>query len=203
MQELRRGLWTWTARHPEWLTPDDGWGPDVRSYALDTAGTLVLIDPLSPPSPVDHLAAGKEVAVVLTVSAHERSAAECIERLGARVFAPAQSLGDISAAATGYDVGAALPGGIEACTGFWPSEATLWLAAHRALVTGDVLLCEHGLSIPPDDWLEDAATPEQVREGLRPLLDLPVELVLPTHGDPVLADARAQLAAALAGLPAG
>jgi glyoxylase-like metal-dependent hydrolase (beta-lactamase superfamily II) len=197
MQELLPGLWTWTARHPEWLTPDDGWGPDVRSYALDTASTLVLIDPLSPPAPVDGLAAGKEVAVLLTVYAHERSAAECVERLGARVLAPAKSLDDLSTPATGYAVGDTLPGGVEARTGFWPNEATLWLPEQRALVTGDVLLGERGLSIPPDDWLEDAATPEQVREGLRPLLDLPVELVLPTHGEPVLADARAQLAAAL------
>jgi hypothetical protein len=197
MQELRPGLWTWTARHPEWRTPDDGWGPDVRSYAVDTSGTLVLIDPLSPPPRVDELAAGKEVVAVLTVYAHERSAGECVERLGARVFAPAGGLEDVSTPATGYDVGDALPGGVEACTGFWPNEATLWLAGHRALVAGDVLLGEHGLRIPPDDWLEGGATPGQLREGLRPLLDLPVELVLPTHGEPVLADARAQLAAAL------
>jgi glyoxylase-like metal-dependent hydrolase (beta-lactamase superfamily II) len=199
MQELRPGLWTWTARHPEWRTPADGWGPDVRSYALDAAGALVLIDPLSPPSLVEELAAGRQAVVVLTVPAHERSAAECVERLGALVLAPAKALGDLSIPATAYAVGDMLPGGVEACTGFWPNEATLWVAAHRALVTGDVLLAEHGLSIPPDDWLEDAATPDRLREGLRPLLELPVERVLPTHGHPVLVDAGAQLAAALAG----
>jgi len=59
-----------------------------------------------------------------------------------------------------------------------------------------VLIAEHGLSIAPDDWLGGAATPEQVRDGLRPLLDLPVELVLPTHGDPIVRDAHAALAAA-------
>ncbi len=198
MRELRPGLWTWTARHPEWLTPEDGWGPEVRSYALDAAGVLVLIDPLSPPSLVEELASGKQTAVVLTVPAHERSAAECIERLGARVYAPAAGLVDLATPATGYAVGDVLAGGVEACTGFWPSEATLWLAEQRALVTGDVLLGEHGLGIPPDDWLEGEATPDELREGLRPLLELPVELVLPTHGDPVLEDARAQLAAVLA-----
>jgi hypothetical protein len=198
MQELRPGLWTWAARHPEWLTPDDGWGPDVRSYALVAAGSLVLIDPLSPPAPVDGLSAGKEVTVLLTVYAHERSAADCVSRLGAQVLAPAQSLGDLSIPATGYAVGDVLAGGVEACTGFWPNEATLWLPEQRALVTGDVLLGERGLSIPPEDWLEDAATPQEVREGLRPLLDLPLELVLPTHGEPLLADAHARLSAALA-----
>jgi glyoxylase-like metal-dependent hydrolase (beta-lactamase superfamily II) len=197
VQELRPGLWTWTARHPEWLTPEDGWGPEVRSYALDAAGALVLIDPLSPPSLVEELASGKQTAVVLTVQAHVRSAAECVERLGARVYAPAGCLVALATPATGYVVGDVLAGGIEACTGFWPNEATLWLAGQQALVTGDVLLGERGLRIPPDDWLEGEATPEQLREGLRPLLELPVELVLPTHGDPVLAGARAQLAAAL------
>jgi hypothetical protein len=198
VRELRQGLWTWTARHPEWSTPADGWGPEVRSYALDAGGTLVLIDPLSPPALVEELASGRRTAVVLTVAAHERSATGCVERLGAHVYAPAASLAELATPATGYAVGDVLAGGIEACTGFWPNEATLWLAGHRALVTGDVLLGEHGLRVPPDDWLEERATPAELCAGLRPLLALPVELVLPTHGDPVLADAAAQLAAALA-----
>ena len=36
-----------------------------------------------------------------------------------------------------------------------------------------------------------------LRDGLRPLLDLPLELLLLTHGAPVLDDARAKLAAAI------
>ena len=34
----------------------------------------------------------------------------------------------------------------------------------------------------------------RLREALRPLLDLPVELVLASHGEPVLADGHAALA---------
>ena len=44
-------------------------------------------------------------------------------------------------------------------------------------------------------WLPEGATVEQVAAGLRPLLDLPVEFVLPTHGDPT---DRAALERALA-----
>ena len=33
-------------------------------------------------------------------------------------------------------------------------------------------------------WLPEGVTVEQVASGLRPLLDKPVEFVLPTHGDP-------------------
>ena len=197
MHELRPGLWTWTASHPDWTSPEHGWGPVVRSYALDAGAVFVLVDPLAPPPLVEEFAAGKEAIVVLTVLDHERSAAECVERLGARVYAPHAVVAELATTATGYAAGDALPGGVEACTGFWPNEATLWLARHRALVTGDVLIAEHGLSISPEDWLGGAATPEQVREGLRPLLELPVELVLPTHGDPIVRDAHAALAAAL------
>jgi hypothetical protein len=40
-----------------------------------------------------------------------------------------------------------------------------------------------GLEIPPE-WLTDGVTPQQVTEGLRPLLERPVEHVLATHGGP-------------------
>jgi hypothetical protein len=52
----------------------------------------------------------------------------------------------------------------------------------------------------PDAWLESEwakATREEYNEKLRPLLDLPVELLLPTHGDPVLDDAHDALRRAL------
>jgi hypothetical protein len=64
----------------------------VRSYASGTGETLVLFDPLSPPADVLDRTAGREVAVLLTVWCHERSAGELSERLGATVFAPTKSL---------------------------------------------------------------------------------------------------------------
>jgi len=36
-------------------------------------------------------------------------------------------------------------------------------------------------------------TPESFRDRLQPLLDLPIELVLLTHGDPIVDDARETL----------
>jgi hypothetical protein len=41
----------------------------------------------------------------------------------------------------------------------------------------------HGLEIN-ERWLRPGVTREQIAAGLRPLLDLPVEHVLPTHGGP-------------------
>jgi glyoxylase-like metal-dependent hydrolase (beta-lactamase superfamily II) len=64
--------------------------------------------------------------------------------------------------------------------GFYPDEQVLWLPEHGALVFGD--------SFPggpvPDRWLPEDKTREQYSDWLAELLELPVELVLPTHGDP-------------------
>lgn len=67
MEEVRSGLWTWTAPHSEW---DEQ--PAVRSYAVERDGVLVLIDPMSPPT---ELVEGRELQVALNASWHSRSSA--------------------------------------------------------------------------------------------------------------------------------
>ena len=66
----------------------------------------------------------------------------------------------------------------------------LWIPSQQALVTGDVLLgtADGGLSVCPDSWLGDVQRSDLIAT-LQPLLALPVELVIPTHGEPVLDDA--------------
>ena len=60
----------------------------------------------------------------------------------------------------------------------------LWIKSHRAVIAGDTLVdFGSGLGINPR-WLPPDMTREQVVEGLRPLLELPVEFVLPAHGAP-------------------
>jgi hypothetical protein len=144
VEEIRPGLWTWTAPHPEWHEQ-----PLVRSYAAEREGVLVLIDPMSPPAP---LVTGRELRVALTCPWHARSAPE---------------LGVAEAA-------------LDTWPGFYPDECVFWLAEHGALVFGD--------SFPggpiPDDWLPEGQTRADYHAWLSPLLALPVELVLPTHGDP-------------------
>jgi hypothetical protein len=78
----------------------------------------------------------------------------------------------------------------------------VWLPGARALVPGDRLLGdEHGgLRLCPPGWLRylsPGLSQAELREALRPLLDLPVELVLVSHGEPVLGDGRAALERAL------
>jgi hypothetical protein len=46
----------------------------------------------------------------------------------------------------------------------------------------------------PESWLPEGQGHAQLAESLHPVLDLPVERVLVSHGEPVLANARSALA---------
>jgi glyoxylase-like metal-dependent hydrolase (beta-lactamase superfamily II) len=202
VEEIRPGLWTWTAPHPSW-TPEeggpDGWDEEVRSYAYDAGDVLVLVDPMSPPPEITEIAAGRPVSVLLTVHWHQRSSVDLAVGLGATIHAPAERIDEVQAPALPYRMGDTLPGGIEPQPGGYPEEATLWIRSHRALVTGDVFLAgERGFRVQPDSWIAEGLTPAGLRERLRPLVDLPVELLLPTHGDPVVDRAHETLRSALA-----
>jgi len=66
-------------------------------------------------------------------------------------------------------------------------------------VPGDVLLGDvtGGVRMCPESWLPGAKGHAELAASLLPLLDLPVERVLLSHGEPVLTNGRAALAAAL------
>ena len=199
MQELRPGLWTWTAPHPAW-TPDEGgpegWDEDVRSYAYDSGACLVLFDPIAPPTLLEGLIESQDVAVVLTAQWHARSARECVERFGATIYAPAPGAAALDAVP--YTLGETLPGDVVAQAAYYPEEVVLWIPPHRALVLGDVAIGRaHGEVRMQRSWLPAGVTWEQLVEGIRPLCELPVELLLLTHGDPVDVDARDALRVAL------
>ena len=71
----------------------------------------------------------------------------------------------------------------------------LWIESHATVTAGDTLVdFGDGLHINPR-WLGPDVTRDQVVEGLRPLLNLPVQHMLATHGGP---DDRAALERALA-----
>lgn len=58
----------------------------------------------------------------------------------------------------------------------------LWIADARAVIAGDSLVdFGRGLEIPAE-WLREGVTRGEIAAGLRPLLELPVELVLLAHG---------------------
>ena len=189
MQELLPGLWRWTAAHPAWRPTDepgspDDWAEEVGCVAYDAPRALVLIDPLVPEeSLLDELVEriDKPVSVLQTVRFHSRSC-EQLERRYADRMAPEPGPG-----VDPMPIGGA-------------GETMVWLAAPRVLVPGDRLLGDGagGLRMCPDSWmrylnLEQAG----LAEALAPLLDLPVEAVLVSHGEPVMSGGRDAIAAAI------
>jgi glyoxylase-like metal-dependent hydrolase (beta-lactamase superfamily II) len=209
VRELEAGLWHWQAAHPDW-TPSEPWRQEVSSYAIDDGVRLLLFDPLAAPNEILELAAHREPVVVLTAPWHERDTQSLVERLGAPVFLPPpdteadlmQKYGATREQAAGgspdvawllrgdsgeahlYSAGDRLPIGIEALPGREHNDLVLWIENRRAVVAGDTLVdFGRGLDIPRE-WLRKGVTREQLVEGLRPLLRLPVDVVLPAHGEP-------------------
>jgi glyoxylase-like metal-dependent hydrolase (beta-lactamase superfamily II) len=154
---------------------------------------LLLFDPLGVPREIAGPAADREAAVVLTCPWHERDTRNLVDTLGVPVFTPrpdegtpdvAWLLGGHRSDAHLYTAGERLPVGVEALPGRLPNDLVLWIESHRAVIAGDTLVdFGQGLEIPAE-WLPAGVTRAQVAEGLRPLLELPVELVLATHGGP-------------------
>jgi hypothetical protein len=194
VRELATGLWYWTGRHPGWTPADggpDGWDQEVGCYFYDGPDAICLFDPLIPMEDRDRFfealdrdveQAEKPVRILLTVDAHRRSAADLAER---HVIDPPPLPPERPRLAAGVEIAA------EAA-----DEFVFWLPEHRALVAGDLIIGRaHGLEVPRA-WLEDRY--EEAVERLRPLLDLPVDRVLVTHGEPVLEDGLEALERALA-----
>jgi hypothetical protein len=183
--ELTPGLWRWTARHPAWTSAEEGeWDADVACVYAEIDGGIVLVDPLVPAEhesfwrALDRDVERLGAPVVLTTNNdHTRSAAEIVERYGG-----------------GGEVGA----GVTAFPTAYHGEIVYWLAPYAAIVPGDVLLGADGggVRVLPDSWL-DGADSKAVRVSLEPLLELPIERILVSHGEPVLAGGLEALALAL------
>ena len=209
MRELRSGLWHWQAKHPEW-EPGARWGPEVSSYATDDGKRLLFFDPIAPPDELVALAADRATAIVLTCPWHERDSRGLVERLDVPVYTPlpdtaeylmekwgltAEQVGDGSpdvawlvtegiGEAHPFAAGDRLDVGVDVLPGQKPNDTVLWVASHAAVVAGDTLVdFGNGLEINPH-WLDEEVTRERVVDGLSPLLDLPVEHMLATHGVP-------------------
>lgn len=212
--EIAPGLRRWTGYHEEWEEK-------VGSIYYETRHGVVLIDPLVPPEDTDHFwhrldreikRAGGSLHVLVSVFWHTRGTAEMVERYGARVWAPRRGRAAVERRAgvvtDPFGQDDALPGGLHALPTARAAEVVYWIPEHRALVPGDVLLGDNakgggtqravgGLRMCPESWLPEGKSHAQLAESLRPVLDLPVERVLVSHGEPVLTDAHTALANAL------
>jgi glyoxylase-like metal-dependent hydrolase (beta-lactamase superfamily II) len=185
IEEIRPGLKRWAGPHPEFDPVkgdlDESYG-DVASVLFHAPDTLVLFDPLVPDELWPELDAevkesGAPVVVLTTISFHERNRDEVARRYGAKLG------GEVA--------------GVRAFSAERGDEVAFWLEGPSALVFGDAVLGDQrgGLRLTP--WASSPEGLERTRQALLPLLDLPVELVLPAHGEPVLENGLEALGRAL------
>jgi glyoxylase-like metal-dependent hydrolase (beta-lactamase superfamily II) len=202
-EEVRPGLWRWTAHHDEWKK-------EVASLAVEAASEVVLIDPLLAENQwqqLDAAVADRRLHVLLTIHWHARSAAEVAARFdGSRIWAHSRNRAAVARRAPVTDVfriGEQLPAGLVALQARPRSEILLWEPRCRALIAGDALLGDGergaGLHTCPASWLPGANKVEDLRRSLEPVLGLPVEIVLPSHGAPALIGAEEALRRVVSG----
>lgn len=203
--EIEAGLWRWTAHHEEWKQ-------DVGCVYHETSDGVVLIDPLVPADEPERFwgaldrdveRVGGQVHVLVTVFWHVRSARDLVQRYGARVWAPFRGRAAIErrvgTVTDPFRPDDQLPGGLKAFPTARAAEVVYWIPEQRALVPGDVLIGDGngGIRMCPESWLPEKSDHAKLAASLRPLLDLPVERVLVSHGEPVLEGGKTKLSAAL------
>jgi glyoxylase-like metal-dependent hydrolase (beta-lactamase superfamily II) len=163
----------WTAYHEEWKQ-------DVGCVAVETADGVIAFDPLQAPLEPDH--------TFITTFFHARDA-------HGRVWAPTKLVRRLKnrgvEVTDPFEPGDELPGGVQCFATARDGEVLYWLPDERALVVGDVLLGSPFRLCPPS-WVRPK-THDDLRESLHPLLELPVEAIYVSHGEPVLHDGRAEL----------
>jgi glyoxylase-like metal-dependent hydrolase (beta-lactamase superfamily II) len=196
--ELGPGLWRWTAPHPNHdphAAPgsEGDWGPEVASALYLEGDSAAFIDAQLPPDEAGfwtwadaRTAGASRVAALTTIGFHRRSREWIVERYDASTSRARDRL----------------PAGVEAVALRGAGEVAYWLPRPRALVVGDRLLGDDagGLRLCPESWISylgDRLTLARLRELLRPLLDLDPELILVSHGEPVLGGGRVALARAI------
>ena len=216
MQKLSDGLWRWTTRHPEWHPGE--FGAEVACFLAQAGDTTLLIDPLLPsePEPVLHAidsTLGDQLAILISIPYHVRSSEELWQRYRADAEttihghrACTKRLSDESGFRE-IEPGAQLPGGVTAHTIGKPRryEMPLHVPSHDALVFGDAIAETGGrLVMWATDKIDDKVASfyrDRFAPTVRPLLELRIENVLVTHGEPILGGGTEALRKALRAKP--
>lgn len=198
--KIHEGLWRWTASDPRFALSEAA-GSEVGCIYYESLkpspSAAVLIDPLVPPQGSseaerfwraldrDVARVGGPVAVILGTEHHARSAQRILDRYRPTSRASLYVRG----------AGAPLPSGVRTYTtdALGETESVYFLPEHRALYFADVLIGtgDGRASLTPRSWArpgEAAATAnrDDLRTFLTRLAELPVEMLLFSHGEPVL-----------------
>jgi hypothetical protein len=194
MEEIARGLWHWTARHPHI-------GSQVSSYYL--VSERVLLDPMLPPGGPEWFSAqGAEPEhILLTCRHHDRDSWRLQQEFGCEVHCVQSGCHELDARGrvTPFSFGDELPGGVVAheVAAISPDETALHVPRHGALAVADGAVRWDGaqeLSFVPDNLMDDPETTKQgLRRSYRGLLELDFDRLLLAHGDPVTADGKEAL----------
>ena len=185
IEDIRPGLARWVTPHPEWKPEEDYLDEsyrDVASVLHVAPDALVLVDPLVPDSLWPELdarieAAGKPVVVLTTIHWHARSRDEVANRYDARLGGELQGV-------RAFDAGR-------------QDEVALWLEGARAVVLADAVVGDQQGGLRMSPWYKFEAERARTRLALLPLLGLPIEIVLPAHGNVVVEGGRQALEKAL------
>jgi hypothetical protein len=214
-QEIAPQIWRWTARHPEWHPGE--FGAEVAAFAIEAGDDLLLIDPIVPDQDggavlglLDRLAEGRTTSSLITIGYHVRSAEQLAKRYGGRIYGPqtcAKRLNDPELLVD-FAPDVEGPAGTRTYGIGKPrrSERPIWIPSHGALAFGDALVANPDRELRM--WVQDPVD-EKVRgfyrdrfaPTLAALLELPVEHVLATHGDPIVKGGSQALRRALAAEP--
>lgn len=195
--ELKNGLWRWTAPHPDWHESEPGtsadWPREVGCTLYQAPTEALFVDPLIPAGEetafwrwADARCRRRAVRVLTTIGFHRRSRDAFLERYRASTSRAKANL----------------PPGVESLPLKGAGETLFWLPAVHTLVAGDRLITDADgrLRVCPQSWLDylpSGISQKALKKLLRPLLDLPIETILLSHGEPLLEDAKAALARAL------
>ncbi len=197
IRDIAPGLWLWRQPHWEWEEGAD-WEPEVSSFVVESRGEVVLLDPLAPrPSEREvysRLEAKPPTAVVVIKPDHVRDVDLFVHWYGAAAYGPwlfergAAPVTELTPVRPGDE----LPGGLLALSdGRGGVETPVYLPEQRAIVFADGMTAPGGvLRVWHSPALEKWGLP-----ALRGMLDLPLEHVLVSHGEPV--HTRADFEAAL------
>jgi len=211
VEQLADGIWSWTARHPEWHP--GVFGARVVSFALPGSGRTVLIDPLAPDedgfwTQLDGVVAGP-VTVLITIGYHVRSTeAVCDRYPGTTVWGHANAGRRLSDRSVFRELAPdSAPPGVRAHHIGKPRRAELPVLAesHAALAFGDAVVgTDEGLRMWCNEPLNErrlAFYAGRFAPTVAPILDEPFEHALMTHGPSAIGDGREALRACLAAPP--
>jgi hypothetical protein len=226
VSKLGEGLWRWVVPHPDWkpeFDRPDGWGRMVGSIYAEFDDAVVLIDPLVPDESseadrfwrnldADVARLARTVLVLVGSVDHGRSADRVASRYLAmgrrvRVLGDEALRGKVSCTLHASFDEVPLPAGLHALPvpGMSPGERAFVLGPWRAAVFADAVVGagDGRVRVAPASWGVKTAEgralyDREFRPAVRAVAAMLPELILPSHGDPVLANGAAALDDALA-----